>query len=310
MAFNVSPKYIVGPVCAVVALAGLSIFYNKLFYSNDASHVIVKQSFGGELVCDSQPGSMKWLGFGTVTSYQKQDQFSFSALPDQGSPGDQSLPTRFNDGANATISGTVLWTMPTDCEQVKAPSRRVPDPAGRGSRSSIRTVMQKSVFTAGPFMSSTESYASRRNEFLQRVEEQIADGVYLTETVQVKQPDPISGQEQTVSVIRLKVDAKGQPIHAADSPLKNYGITINNLSINRIKYEDRIEDQIKQQQEAVANVQIQQAQAKQAEQRAITAAKEGEANAAKAKWEKEVVKIQAVTEAQQKSETQKYRRRP
>jgi regulator of protease activity HflC (stomatin/prohibitin superfamily) len=301
---NISPKLIAVGIAGVIGLVGLSALSSSLFYNNDASHILVKQSFNGTMSCDFDAGSMKWLWFGSVTRYQRQDQFSFSALKDQGSVEDQSLPTRFNDGADSTVSGTVLWEMPTDCPTVlklhaKFPTQRDID------QKLIRTVMQKSVFTAGPFMSSTESYAARRNEFLQRVEEQIVDGVYVTETVTEMQKDPISGQMQAVAVIKLKKDEKGNLIHAADSPLKDYNITISNLSINHIGYPDRIEAQIKQQQEAVAQVQIQQAQAKQAEQRAITAAKEGEADAAKAKWEKEVIKIQAVTGAQQAAETQK-----
>jgi hypothetical protein len=42
------------------------------------------------------------------------------------------------------------------------------------------------------------------------------------------------------------------------------------------------------------------ADAKKAEQQAITAAKQGEAEAAKAKWEQEVIKARLVTEAEQK----------
>jgi len=49
-------------------------------------------------------------------------------------------------------------------------------------------------------------------------------------------------------------------------------------------------------------VQTAMAQAREAEQKAITVAKEGEANAAKAKWEQEVIKAKAVTEATQKME--------
>jgi uncharacterized membrane protein YqiK len=72
--------------------------------------------------------------------------------------------------------------------------------------------------------------------------------------------------------------------------------------VNNLDYDDRVEKQIEQQQAAIMQVQTAIAQAKQAEQAAITAAKNGEAEAAKAKWEQEVVKARAVTEAQQKLE--------
>jgi hypothetical protein len=47
------------------------------------------------------------------------------------------------------------------------------------------------------------------------------------------------------------------------------------------------------------------AKAREAEQNAITAAKEGEAAAAQAKWQQEVFKAKAVTEAEQKREVAK-----
>ena len=56
------------------------------------------------------------------------------------------------------------------------------------------------------------------------------------------------------------------------------------------------------------DVQTSIADAKKAEQRAITVAKNGEADAAAAKWEQEVIKAKAVTEAQQKLEVAKLER--
>ena len=50
------------------------------------------------------------------------------------------------------------------------------------------------------------------------------------------------------------------------------------------------------------DVQTSIASAKKAEQNAITVAKEGEANAARAKWGQEVIKAQKVTEAEQQKE--------
>lgn len=68
------------------------------------------------------------------------------------------------------------------------------------------------------------------------------------------------------------------------------------------KYDDIVEKQIAERQKATTQVQIAQANAKRAEQDAITIAKQGEATAAKAKWDQETIKAKVVTEAQQKLE--------
>lgn len=87
-----------------------------------------------------------------------------------------------------------------------------------------------------------------------------------------------------------------------DSSIAVFGLRTYNMTINSIAYDQQVEEQIKQQQQAVMAVQTAMANAKRADQDRLTVEKQGEANAAKAKWEQEVKKATAVTEAQQKKE--------
>ncbi|MEK7508660.1 MAG: hypothetical protein AAB568_02275, partial [Patescibacteria group bacterium] len=168
----------------------------------------------------------------------------------------------------------------------------------------VRTVIEKSVYMTGPLMSSKESAAEKRTDLLRFIEEQVQRGVYLTETIQEKQPDAMTGQMKTVSVVRLRNDTAGQILRAESSPLEVYGIKTSNLSINEVKYDETVEKQIQQQQQAMMQVQTAMARAKEAEQEAITVSKKGEAAAAEAKWKQEVIKAQAVTEAEQQYKVQ------
>ena len=84
-----------------------------------------------------------------------------------------------------------------------------------------------------------------------------------------------------------------------------YGITFQNLAPERLAYSERVEEQIKTQQEATMAVQTAKAEALKAEQDAIKAEKEGQAAAAKSKWEQEVIKAKMVTEAEQKRDVAK-----
>jgi hypothetical protein len=152
----------------------------------------------------------------------------------------------------------------------------------------------------GPLMSSKESYAERRNDLLRYIEDQIQGGVYQTRTETTKDQDPITGQSRTVSVVKLLVDAKGSILRQDESPFAEFGIRTYNPSINDITYDRTVEQQIATQQRAIMEVQTAAAEAKKAEQRVITVAKEGEAKAAEAKWEQERVKAQQVTEAEQR----------
>jgi len=247
---------------------------------------------------------IKWQGWGQVTHYKKRSQFWFSAKSDQGKKDDESIKVRFNDGGHSNISGSIAWEMPLDDEHLIQLHTKY------GSQHAIeqqliRTVVEKAVYMTGPLMSSKESYAERRNDLLAYIEDQVQNGVYKTETQQEKQPDPMTGQMKTVNVVKLVLGKDGLVIRSDESPLKGFGIKTFNPSINEVKYDDTVEKQIQQQQQAIMQVQTAVAKAKEAEQAAITAEKNGQAEAAKAKWEQEVIKARAVTEAEQKVEVAK-----
>jgi len=86
------------------------------------------------------------------------------------------------------------------------------------------------------------------------------------------------------------------------SPIQRYNLTLSNLSINGVEYDESVEKQIKAQQDLIMKVQTSIANAKKSEQDALTTEQTGKANAAAAKWNQEVIKARLVTEAQQKKE--------
>ncbi len=291
-------KIAVITVIGVTALAGGCLLLDGAIATNDANSIMVVQlPIVGTLNWYTKPGTqLSW--WGRVTKYPKRDQFWFSSKADQGENRDESLRIRFNDGAQATISGSISWEMPMDLDHLN----RIHAKYGSSeavTKQLVRTVLEKAVYTAGPLMSSTESYAERKNELLADIQEQVDFGVFETETKPQKVRDPMSGQDKTVNIVRVKV-INGKPKHAVDSPLKEFGILTYNLSMNDIHYPEEVEKQIAMQQQAIVGVSIAIAEAKKAEQAAITAAKQGEAEAAKAKWAQEVEKATAVTSAEKK----------
>lgn len=288
-------------VVAVVFVLAVILSAGNLFESLDAKEIMVIQSpVAGKLTWYITPG-IKWQGFGKVTTYHKRDQFWFSSKEDQGQDTDDSIRIRFNDGGHAMISGSFGWENPLDAEHLTLLHTKY------GSQKAIeqqlvRTVAEKSVYMSGPLMSSKESYAERRNELLNIIEDQMAKGVYSTITEETKMDDPITGIKKTVNIVQVVVDQDGRPKRVDASPLEEFGIKTFNLSINEVSYDGEVENQIKQQQQATMQVQIAVAKAKEAEQEAITSQKQGEAKAMTAKWEQEVIKAKAVTEAMQKKE--------
>ena len=292
------PRQIVALSIAGVALLAVLFSLGQLFENLDAGQVMVIQSpVNGTLTWHITPG-VKWQGFGKVTKYQKREQFWFSSKGDQGKTEDQSIRIRFNDGGHAQISGGISWECPLDDVHLTEIHTKF------GSQQAIeqqlvRTMVEKSVYMTGPIMSSQESYAARRNDLLHLIEDQIQNGVYLTKTTQEKAADPVTGQEKTIAKVDFVTSKEGTPIRAEESPLKEFGIKVFNLSINEIRYDAQVEEQISQQQKATMQVQLAMAEAKRAEQDALTTKKQGEATAAKAEWDQKTIAIKAVTLAEQ-----------
>ena len=154
----------------------------------------------------------------------------------------------------------------------------------------------------GPIMSSKESYAEKKNELLLYIEDQASHGVYKTTQKDVITNDPFTNAEKIVTTVDIQKDKNGNIIRNEKSPLQDYNIKLSNLSINYIDYEGAVEKQIKAQQDLTMQVQTAIANAKKSEQDALTAEQKGKADAAKAKWDQEVIKATLVTKAQQQKE--------
>lgn len=288
---------------ALLLIISLILLTNLLVHV-DQNQIMAIQYPSGHIEWFENGGyHLQW--FGKVVKFDRRKQFWFSETDGNGTKVDQQIKVRFNDGGHGDIHGSIAWEMPADIIHLNRLYQKY------GSEEAIEhdlidTVVTKSVTMSGPLMSSKESYSEKKNDLIRYMEDQVAQGVYQTETQEKNVVDPLSGEKRATNVVTIK-EKDGQFLRQESSPLQDFGIRTYNLSIKNIVYDQTVEQQIQQQQQAVMQVQTAMAQARQAEQQAITAAKNGEAEAAKAKWEHEVIKARAVTEAQQKLEAARRR---
>ena len=287
---------ILGAIVGVGAVLLVTVGSFEIFEFVGADEIMVVQFPTGALKCYSSPGyQLQW--FGKVNKYKKRDQFWFSSKTDQGKTGeDESIKVRFNDGGHANVSGSLSWEMPIDEKHILELNSKY------GSHTAIehqliRTIVEKSVYMTGPLMSSAESYAAKRNDLLNYIEDQIRHGVYKTTSRDKLETDE-KGQTKTVKIVELVKDKEGKVLREVESPLDDFGIKIFNLSINEIKYDPTVEQQIQAQQKQIMDIQTSIAKAKTAEQDALTTEQEGKAHAAKLKWEQEAIKAQEVVTAE------------
>lgn len=264
-----------------------------------ADELVVKQNLlDGQLQVWNTPG-VHWQNFGKITRYKRSAQYWFSNHEDEGKKTDDSIKVRFNDGGHGNVSGSLRYNLPTD------PAKMVLLHSTYSSMEAInhelvRQVVNKSVYMTGPLMSSRESYAEKRSDLINFITDQIIGGVYRTQRKQTETVDPLTGQKKTVDYVEPKFGPGPNGIEREEeSPILKFGLNAYNITINGIDYDATVEEQIKQQQQAIMAVQQSIVNSRKAEQDAITTKMQGEAEAAKAKWAQEVIKATEITKAQQ-----------
>ncbi len=298
---NLLNKITLGLIASGIVIVALTL--PQLFENLDSSQVMVVQSpMSGELTVHTDPG-LKWQGFGSVTKYLRRNEFVFqdpSCLKaEHKNEATRGLGVRFYDGGNATLCGSISWMMPVDPDSIKRIHRDFRS-AEAFEVQAIRRSMEAAATFSGPTMSSFESAAGRRNELLGILNDQTLHGVYKTYSKKTLAKD-VAGIEKEVTVVELiKDDKTGQPMRAQDSYVSAYKVTMMPMTIATVKYEDRVEEQIKQQQSATNNAVVSAANAKKADQEAVTAEAQGRANAAKAEWEQKTVAAKTIADANAK----------
>lgn len=281
---NMSIKAII----SVIVVISVIIFSIVGITHQEAQETLVVQSPTGSLTVYNTPG-WHFLPFSKITAYPKRSSYDFKT------------PIRFNDGGTASMSGSIQYEIPSDDKTlVNLHSKYGSSEALKNQL--VSRVVDKAIFMSGPLMSSRESYAEKKPKLVNDIEDQISNGTYMTRQKDTKLADPITGVEKTVTVVDIVKDEKGLPIRQEDAVFAPFGIKTFNFTVTEIDYDAAIEKQIRAQQQITMDVQTAIADAKKAEQQALTVAKQGEAEATKAKWQQEVLKAQAVTEAQQRLE--------
>jgi regulator of protease activity HflC (stomatin/prohibitin superfamily) len=265
----------------------------KLMEELDAGEVMVIQHVNGSLVTYNTPGpKAQW--FGKVTKYKIRDQFWFDPDKEHGS---STIGIRFNDGGHADMRGSIAWEMPTDEASILEIHKRYRTHEAL-ERQLVQSVVEKAVYMTGPLMSSSESYAARRQELVGFIADQVNHGIYRTEARDVQHEDQITGERKTVKQVEIKHSTNvSDYLREEKSPLEEFHLKVFNLAITEVKYDATVETQIKAQQAQQAAAQQSIVDAKTAQQNAITAELQGKAEAAKKEWAAKAIAAEAIAQA-------------
>lgn len=268
---------------SIVAIIALVVVF-RMFFSVNNHEMVALTAVNGQVSFYTSPGIYgQWLGH--LTSFEKRKKYDFEEK------------VQFNDGAYATIKGSVQYQIPMDMKTLNRLYQYYPTPDSIES-GLIETNLKKAVVLTGRTMSSKESYAERRGELFTYMEDQIRNGPYKTRSYTKTVPDDLdTTKTKLVTAVDILPDERAPGGFGRTEPglMQLYSIDTTNFNFS-VQYEDKVEKQIEAMQRQTQAINQSIAEAKQAEQRAVTAAKTGEANAAQAKWEQE--KLNATMQAQ------------
>lgn len=255
----------------------------------------------GEIEVWSNPG-MEGQWFGSTTVYDKAFQFWFGSEK-QG----EARKIVFNDAGNGAILGSARILLPKDDKSMKKIQAEFGTQANLEAEL-IAPTITKVVFATGPLLSSYESYAAKKNDLINFIEDQLSHGIYKTTIVENTVVDPITGESKTLRQAQLvpSDDPEDYGFQRQEiAPFATYNITLAQLSVDDISYDQKIIDQIQAQQSAAMDVQTSIAEAKKAEQDAKKEEALGKQKVARARAEQLVIKEKAVVSAEQRREVSK-----
>lgn len=297
----------VGIVFALVALLFV-LASGGLWETNRAGYVkICQMPVTGELKVIDEPG-MFYQGFGEVTEYQQAGTYTFgrphsnAASATDDSVMSDSIETRFNDGGTAKWSGNIRFELPihnrAQMTRIHTQFRSYEHVA----ESLIGPSTRQSLILTSALMSSQDSYSGRKSEFPQLVEDQLLNGVFLTDSEEELVVDAQSGEQKKVRRVVIRKDNLGAAARRSN-PMHEYDIRITQVFLDKEPvYEDGIITQIEKGREATMRIATARAQAEAAIQDEITAQSEGKVKVAKAEAEQNIEKIRAMVQAEQEKQ--------
>ena len=249
---------IIGLFVAIIGLLSGSLVENL-----DASHVMVIQKIDGTLDCYTDPGP-KWQGLGNVTTYPRRGTYRFDV---HNKNIDEGKGLQFNDGGTGMLYGAINWQMPVDCKQIIAIQKDFGSSEGIESRGVLQMV-KTAINLSGMTMTSMESFAERKAELFEFINDQAQNGAYQMQTKQIERNNPITGKPEKAMVAEVVRDKSGKAQRQHGSILEQYGVTLQPLAIDKLEYSKIVTDQIKSRQDSLTQVTVSQATASKAIQEA------------------------------------------
>ncbi|HNU48668.1 MAG TPA: SPFH domain-containing protein [Bacteroidia bacterium] len=289
-------KKIFAIVIAVFAVVFIILSFS-IFETNQAGYFQVKQAaLTGNMSVRLAPGTyFQW--FGDISEYKNVATVGIGeSHRGDGSADINAVPVIFNDGSKAQISGLIRVKLPTTSEGAIHLKTEYAGGFNHFIQSGVVPIVNNAIKLAANLRSAQDAYTTLAL-FQQAVEDQLRNGIYVTKSDKVTLTRSTGDTEEQRITAIVYDEETGLP-KRMENRLQQLGCEVLECVIDVPAFDQKVEEMISLRKDEAMKTELAKQSAIRAQQDAITAEQQGLANVAKAKYEKEVEKVQAVTQAQ------------
>lgn len=293
-------KVLVLSVSAIILFFALFLS-NSILETNEAGYFQIKQAAitGNMSVRFNEGTYFQW--FGKITPYKNVATVGIGNEKGEGSADIDAVPVIFNDGSKAEISGLVRVKLPSTDEQALNLKREYSGGYDHFIRSAVVPIVNNAIKLSANLRSAQDAYTTLAL-FQQAVEDQLKNGIYVTRSDRVE-IERSTGETEKQQVTVIVYDSTGNPIRMPNR-LQRLGCEVLECVIDVPTFDQNVEKMIAARKDEAMKTELAKQSALRAQQDAITAQAQGEANVATARYEKEVEKVREVTDAQKAFEVE------
>jgi len=216
-------------VAAFIVIGGLFTGCAVVGHNNSENWQVIQSVEGDVSIRDG--AGFYYKGFAHVTTYPRVFEIQWG--PDT---------VTFNDGGTAKMEGTMrIRTPTTQDERIFMHKEFSADDSMSNAEKSVEAHLVNVLKVTGPVMSGSEHQSARNGEFYKLAYEQLENGLYQSERVQVELVDQLDQNGKPLKVFATKVvlGTDGQPLVQEHSPLIQYGFGIAQFSITDTEYDPK-----------------------------------------------------------------------
>jgi len=271
----------------------------SIFQTNEAGYFQVKQAaLSGNMSVRFDAGTyFQW--FGSISEYKNVTTCGIGNHKGDGSADIEAVDVIFNDGSKAQISGLIRVKLPITPEGAIDLKREYAGGFDHFIQSGVVPIVNNAIKLSANLRSAQDAYTTLAL-FQQAVEDQLRNGIYVTKSDKIVITRS-TGDTEEQRITAIVYGADGLPLRM-ENRLQQLGCEVLECVIDVPAFDAKVEEMIAKRKDEAMKTELAKQEAIRAQQDALTAEQQGLANVAKAKYEKEVEKVQAVTVAQKEFE--------